>query len=105
MIPYEPCQQLGQWFLPTGSLKFNQTVVAVTCVHVHLNHLVPTMVDDILPPICGKKGRLPMFILNKQLMQTGAARYVDVDQAARDGQRRRPRISKAAQTDESAATL
>ena len=26
-----------------------------------------------------------MFILKKQLMQTGATRYVDVDQAARDG--------------------
>ena len=38
-------------------------------------------------------------------MQTGAARYVDVDQAVRDGQQRRPRLSKAAQTDESAAAL
>ena len=52
MIPYEPCQQLGQWFLPTGDLKLIKTVVAVP---------------------------------NKHLMQTGAARYVDVDQAARDG--------------------
>ena len=58
MIPYEPYQQLGQLFLPTGDLKLIKTVVAATC-----------------PP-------------NKQLMQTGAARCVDVDQAARDGQQR-----------------
>ena len=31
-----------------------------------------------------------LLILNKQLMQTGAARYVDVDQAARDGRQKRP---------------
>ena len=31
-----------------------------------------------------------LLILNKQLMQTGAARYVDVDQATRDVQQRRP---------------
>ena len=46
-----------------------------------------------------------LLIHNKQLMQTGAARYVDVDQAARDGQQRRPRLSKAAQTDEPAMVL
>ena len=48
-----------------------------------------------------------MFILNKQLMQTGAARYVDVDQAARDGrpqhqrqlgQMNRPRHCKLVRT-------
>ena len=60
MIPYKPCQQLGQWFLPTGDLKLIKTVVAAICAP------------------------------NNQLMQTGAARYVDVDQAVRDGRKIRP---------------
>lgn len=64
MIPYELCQQLGQWFLPTDDLKLIKTVVAVTCAP------------------------------NKQLMQTGAARYVDVDQAVRDGQQRRLQLQR-----------
>ena len=64
MIPYEPCQQLGRWFLPTGDLKLIKTVVAAICAP------------------------------NKQLMQTGAARYVDVDQAARDGRQRRPQLQR-----------
>ena len=34
------------------------------------------------------------LILNKQLMQIGAARYVDVDQATRDGRQRRPQLQR-----------
>ena len=64
MIPYEPCQQLGQWFLPTGDLKLIKIVVAATCAP------------------------------NKELMQTGAARYVDVDQAVRDGRKRRTQLQR-----------
>ena len=38
--------------------------------------------------------RKPGYPSYDLLMQTGAARYVDVDQAARDGQQRRPQYQR-----------
>ena len=79
--------------------EINQTVVAATCVPAHwsIQCRWRLMVYDNLPPLCWKKPGYPscdLFILNKQLMQTGASWRVDVDQAARNGQQRRPRLQR-----------
>ena len=76
--------------------EVNQTVMAVTCAPAHWTTQCRQrlIVYDNLPPSCLKEKlgytSCNLLILNKKLMQTGAARCVDVDQATRGGRKRWP---------------